>query len=54
MTSNLTFPHSVFYPFGELSIVIKFETVVCKLSVGKNKKFVAFEVVNISISMFTV
>ena len=28
----LLFPHSVFYPFGELSaILIKFEIVVCKL-----------------------
>ena len=30
VTSNLTFSHSVFYPFGELSaIFIKFEIVVC-------------------------
>ena len=31
VTSNFSFSHSVFYPFGELSaIVIKFEIVVCK------------------------
>ena len=32
VTSNFSFSHSVFYPFGELStIFIKFEIVVCKL-----------------------
>ena len=32
VTSNFSFFHSVFYPFGELSaIFIKFEVVVCKL-----------------------
>ena len=32
VTSNFSFSHSVFYPFGELyAIFIKFETVVCKL-----------------------
>ena len=32
VTSNSSFSHSVFYPFGELSaILIKFEIVVCKL-----------------------
>ena len=32
VTSNFSFSHTVFYPFGELSaIFIKFETVVCKL-----------------------
>ena len=32
ITSNLSFFHSVFYPFGVVStIFIKFETVVCKL-----------------------
>ena len=32
VTSNFSFFHSVFYPFGELSaIFIKFEIVVCKL-----------------------
>ena len=31
VTSNFSFSHSVFYPFGELSaIFIKFEIVVCK------------------------
>ena len=32
VTSNFSFSHSIFYPFGELSaIVITFEIVVCKL-----------------------
>ena len=32
VTSNFSFSHNVFYPFGELSaIFIKFETVVCRL-----------------------
>ena len=32
VTNNFSFPHSVFYLFGELSsILIKFEIVVCKL-----------------------
>ena len=32
VTSNFSFSHSVFYPFGELSaIFINFEIVVCKL-----------------------
>ena len=32
VTSNFSFSHSVFYPFGELSaIFMKFEIVVCKL-----------------------
>ena len=32
ITSNFSFSHSVFYPFGELSnIFIKFKIVVCKL-----------------------
>ena len=32
VTSNFSFSHSVFYPFGELSaIAITFEIVVCKL-----------------------
>ena len=31
VTSNFSFSHSVFYPFGELSaIFIQFEIVVCK------------------------
>ena len=33
VTSNFSFSHSVFYPFGKLSVLfIKFEIVVCKLS----------------------
>ena len=33
VTSNFSFSHSVFYPFGEFSVIfIKFEIVVCKLS----------------------
>ena len=32
ITSNFSFSHSVFYPFGKLyAIFIKFEIVVCKL-----------------------
>ena len=32
VTSNFSFSHSVFYPFGKLSaIFIKFQIVVCKL-----------------------
>ena len=32
VTSNFSFPHSVFYPFGELSAIsFKSEIVVCKL-----------------------
>ena len=32
VTSNFSFSHSVFYPFGELSLnFVKFEIVVCKL-----------------------
>ena len=43
VTSNFSFSHSVFYPFGGLSaIVIKFET----LSVWKNLKCVVSERVN--------
>ena len=42
--SNFSFSHSVFYPFEELSsIFIKFEIVVCKLSVWKSLKFVVWE-----------
>ena len=34
VTSNFSFSHSIFYPFGDLpAIFIEFETVVCKLSV---------------------
>ena len=45
VTSNFSFSHSAFYPFGELSaIFIKFEIVACKtLSVLKNLKFVVWE-----------
>ena len=33
VTSNFSFSHSVFYPFGKLSVLFtKFEIVVCKLS----------------------
>ena len=43
VTSNFSFFHSVFFPFGELStIFIKFEIVVCKL-IWKNIKFVVRE-----------
>ena len=40
VTSNFSFSHSVFYPFGELSnILIKFVIVVCKLfRSGKGKQ----------------
>ena len=32
VTSNFSFSHSVFYPFGELSFIsFKFEIVICKL-----------------------
>ena len=32
VTSNFSFSNSIFYPFGELSVIfIKFEIVVCKL-----------------------
>ena len=32
ITSNFFFSHSVFYPFGELSVIfIKFEIAICKL-----------------------
>ena len=44
VTSNFSFSHSVFYPFGELcAIFIKFKMVVCKLSVWKSLKFVVWE-----------
>ena len=44
VTSNFSFSHSVFYPCGELNaIYIKFEIVVCKLSVLKSLKFVVWE-----------
>ena len=45
--SNLSFSHSVFYPFVELfAILIKSEIVVCKLSLWKSLKFVVWERVN--------
>ena len=45
VTSNFSFSHSVFYPFGKLSaIFIKFEIVVCKLF--QSLKFVVRERVN--------
>ena len=38
VTSNFSFSHSVFYPFGKLSaILIKFEIDVCELTVGKGE-----------------
>ena len=44
ITSNFSFSHSVFYQFKEMSsIFIKFEIVVCKLSVWKSLKFVVGE-----------
>ena len=45
VTSNFSFCHSVFYPFGKLAaIFIKAEIVVCKsLSVWKSLKFVIWE-----------
>ena len=42
--SNFFFSCSIFYLFEELtSIVVKFEIVVCKLSVLKSLKFVIWE-----------
>ena len=47
ITSNFSFSHCVFYQFGELSVIfVKFEIVVCKLSVWKSVKFVVWERVN--------
>ena len=49
VTSNFSFSHSVFYPFGKFSaIFIKFEIVICKLPVWKSLKFVVWERVNSS------
>ena len=47
-TSNFSFYHSVFYPFGEPSaIIIKLQIFVCKtLSFWKSPKFVVWERVN--------
>ena len=42
--SNFSFSHSVFCPFGKFSaIFVKFEIVVCKLSVWKSLKYVVWE-----------
>ena len=42
--SNFSFSHNVFYPYGEPSaIFIKFEIVICKLSVWKSLKLVVWE-----------
>ena len=51
VTSNFSFSHSVFYPFGELTtIFMKFKIVVCKLSVWKSLKYVVWERVESDIS----
>ena len=48
ITSNFSFSHSVFYPFGELSaIFIVYEIVVCKLFQFGSLKFVVWEKVNV-------
>ena len=43
--SNFSFCHSVFYPYGEISIIyMKFEIVICKLlSVWKSPELVILE-----------
>ena len=48
VTSNFSFSHSLFYPFGEHSAtVIQFEIIVLQtLSVWKRPKFVVWEKVN--------
>ena len=48
VTSNFSFSHSVFYPFGEFSaIFIKFRVGVCKLfQFGRVLNFIAWERVN--------
>ena len=44
VTSNFSFSHSIFYPFGEHSaIFIEFEIVVCKLVQFGGLKFVVWE-----------
>ena len=44
---HFSFFLSIFFPFGELSaIFIRFEIVVCKLSVWKSLQFVVWERVN--------
>ena len=48
VTSNFSFSHCVFYPFGELSAILnKFEIVVCNLSIWESLKFVVWERVNL-------
>ena len=43
LTSNFTFSHSVFYPFGELSAIsIEFKIVVCKLFQFGSVKKISF------------
>ena len=48
LTSNFSFSHSVFYPFGELAAFsIEFRIVICKTFSGwKSPKFVVWERVN--------
>ena len=48
VSSNLSFSQIALYPFGELSgIFIKFEIVVCKLSIWKSLKCVVWERVKV-------
>ena len=49
VTRNFSFSHSVFYPFGELSVIfIKSEIVVCKFfQFGIAKNFIVWERVNL-------
>ena len=55
VTSNFSFSHSFFYPFGELSaIFIKFEIVVCKHRVWRSLKFVVWETVKEQFLLFSV
>ena len=53
VTSNFSFSHSVFYPFGKLSaVLIKVKIVVCKLfQFRKVLNFVVWERVNRHISV---
>ena len=55
VTSNFSFSHSVFYPFGELSaIFIKFEIVVCKLfQFGRVSNLLFGEVLIVYLSLTT-
>ena len=44
VTSNFSFSHSVFYPFGELSAVfVKFEILVCTLFQFLSLKIIVWE-----------